>query len=213
MKQRWLIFVSVLLLAGCTLPQWRVFQAKVPEEKGKPAAQVEAERSAASYIAQKSAAPEPDPVAQVAAIHEVAVPLSSSLGEPKKPVVVTEDKDAIITSLRKGVLAEQQKAEQWRRFAIKYANKPLEDTGFNLAGPAGLLALIAFAAACVVFPAFGYLVLRVIPVLWGFFSRTTSAIGEFVQENPDAGDQLKTKLSRKMDEAHKKLVRIRKANA
>lgn len=208
---RVLPILLLVFLAGCSLPQWRVFQAKVPEDKGKPAAQVEAERSAAAFIVQKSAVPEPDPAAQVAVIHQVAVPLSASLGEPKKPVVA-EDKDAIIAGLRKGVLAEQQKAEQWRRFAQKYAGKPLEDTGVDIAGPTGVLVLVLIVAACVMFPPVGYVLLRALPLLWGFFRRTTEAVGEFVKEHPDAGDQLKVKLSRKMDFAHKKLVKAKAAS-
>lgn len=202
----------LLCLAGCAVPQWRIFQAKIdPKVAERPAAQVEAERSAAKFIAQKSAQVEAQPEAQIAEIHAVAAPLSASLGEPKRTVGSTVDeRDRLIADLRQGVLAEQAKAEKWRAFARKYAGKEIEDTGINLAGPAGLLALAGIVAACIMCPAFGYILLRVLPVLWGFFSRTTTAIGEFVAENPDAGKNLKANLSRRMDEAHKALVRRRK---
>jgi hypothetical protein len=90
---------------------------------------------------------------------------------------------------------------------FRYGGTPLEDTGINLAGPAGLLGLIALIAACVAFPPIGLLLLRTLPVLWGYFSRTTQAIGEFTAAHPDAGEELKVNLSRRMDEAHKALVR------
>lgn len=207
-----LVVGTVLLTAACQLPQWRVFQAKIdPKLAEKPATQVEAERRAAKFIEQKSAALEPDAAKQVAAIHSVAVPLSSSLGEPAKSVAPTlEDQSSVIAALRQGVLAEQKKAEQWRAFARKYAGKELEDTGVNLAGPAGLLALASIVAACIACPAFGYIVLRLLPVLWGFFTRTTAAVDEFTQSHSEAGEKLKQTLSRRMDEAHKALVRRRR---
>ena len=146
----------------------------------------------------------------MAAIHAVAVPLSSSLGQPKT-AAAPADQALVIAELRQGVLAEQQRAEQWKAFAKKHAGKPIEGTGLNLAGPAGLLALAGIAAACIAFPAFGYLLLRVVPILWGYFTQTTAAIGGFVAERKDAGEDLKLKLSRKMDGAQKRLVRLRYA--
>lgn len=209
-----LVLAIVVLSSGCQLPQWRVFQKKVdPELAEKPRAQVEAERSAAKFIAQKSATVEAQPARQIEEIHAVAMPLSASLGEPAKPVDNTADaRDRVIAELRQGVLAEQRKTEQWREFARKYAGKPIEDTGINLAGPAGLALLAAIVAACVVFPVLGHLLLRVVPVLWGYFSRTTEAIHDFASSRPDAGKELAASLSRKMDKAHKQLVRAR-ANA
>jgi hypothetical protein len=204
------ILISIALGCGCSLlPSWRVFQAKIdPKLAEKSADQVEAERRAAAYIVQASAAPASNPAAQVANIHAVAVPLSSSLGEPQLPVVAA-DQAAVIAALRQGILAEQQKAEQWRAFARKHAGREIEGTGIDIAGPTGLLVLAGIVAACIAFPPIGYVLLRALPLLWSFFRRTTAAIGEFGQENQDAGKQLAAKLSRRMDEAHKKLVRKR----
>jgi hypothetical protein len=191
------------------LPQWRVFQKKVdPKMAEPPAEKVEAERRGAALIRDLSASPTPDPVAKVAAIHAVAVPLSASLGEPKQPAAAA-DQAAVIASLQRGILAEQKKAEQWRAFAQKYAGKEIEGTGVNLAGPAGLVALVAVIALCVAVPPIGYALLRMLPVLWGYFSKTTSAVEEFVTEHKDAGEKLKNTLSRKMDEAQKAIVRQR----
>jgi hypothetical protein len=201
-----LLLAGLLFFSGCGLPSWRVFQAKVPVDAPKSAAVIESERSAAQFIEQRSVSADSDPIAQLAEIHSVAVPLSTSLGEPKL-VIVAADKDKIISGLRKGVLAEQKKADDWKKFAQKYAGKPLEDTGVNIAGPTGLLVLGLVIAACVAFPPVGYVLLRVLPLLWGFFKRTTTAISEFVEANPTAGDELKAKLGDKMDLAHKKLVK------
>lgn len=195
---------------SCALPQWRVFEKKIdPKLSEKPAAQIEGERQAASYIVQRSAPPVANPASAVSDIHAVATGLSASLGEPARPVSV-EDKDSIISGLRTGLRAKEEQLEKWKAFGRKYAGKEIEDTGINLAGPAGLLALAGVVAACVACPALGYLLLRVVPLLWGFFTRTTSTIAEYAAEHPAAGEQLKAKLSRKMDEAHKKLVRRRK---
>lgn len=196
-----------LLLAGCAVPQWRVFQKKVDAEMAqKPAAQVEAERQGAKFIVEASAAISADPAQQIADIHSVAIPLSSSLGEPKKQIKIA-DQIAVIKALESGLRAEQKKAEAWKAFATKYAGKPLEDTGINLAGPAGILGMVGIIAACIACPAFGYAILRLLPLLWGYFRRTTAAINEFAASNPDAAEQLKDTLSRRMDEAHKALVR------
>lgn len=207
------VILSLCAVSSCALPQWRVFQKKIdPKVAEKPAAQIEAERRAAAYLRDVSAAPAPDTVAQVAQIHSVAMPLASSLGEPKSPVTPA-DQAAIIAELRAGKLAEQKKAEQWKAFAQKYAGQPLEDTGINLAGPAGLLALAGVVAACIACPAFGYMLLRMLPLLWGYFRRTTSAVSEFAAAHPAAGEQLKATLSRKMDTAHKTLVQRHKVSA
>jgi hypothetical protein len=196
-----------LFLAGCALPQWRVLQKKIdPELAQKPAAQVEAERQGAKFIVEASSVITENPSQQIADIHSVAIPLSASLGEPKKPVVIA-DQIAVIKALEAGLRAEQKKADAWKAFAVKHAGTPLEGTGINLAGPAGILGLIGIIAACIACPALGYALLRLLPLLWGYFRRTTQAINEFAASNPDAAEKLKEQLSRRMDEAHKALVR------
>lgn len=200
------LFLS-LTIVGCSMPKWQVFQKKIEAKDGqKPKIMVEAERRAAKFLAFKSRVVEPNPAKQIAEINAVAEPLSASLGEPQAPVTVTEDKDAVIADLRAGVLSQQKQADKWKAFALKYAGKPIEDTGINLAGPAGLLGLVAVVAACIAFPPIGYAMLRVIPLLWSFFRRTTSAVNELATSNPDAAEKLKDKLSRRFDNAHKKLV-------
>lgn len=200
------LFLS-LTIVGCSMPKWQVFQKKIEAKDGqKPQIMVEAERRAAKFLAFKSRVVEANPAKQIAEINAVAEPLSESLGEPKEVVTVTEDKDAVIADLRAGVLSQQKQADKWKEFALKYAGKPIEDTGINLAGPAGLLGLVLLIAACIAFPPIGWAILRALPLLWGCFRRMTAAVNELATSNPDAADQLKAKLSVQMDKAHKKLV-------
>lgn len=198
-----------LILTACSAPQWRIFQRKVDgADAVKPAAQVEGEKRAAAYIAKVTAPPVANPSRVVEQVHEVAGPLSNSLGQPAEPVTA-DDKDAVIASLNAGLRAKDAQLDRWREFGRKYAGKPLEDTGINLAGPAGLVGLVAVAALCVAFPWIGWALGRALPLLWSFFRRTTEAVGQFTKANPDAGKKLGSFLSDKMDAAHKRLVKRR----
>lgn len=213
---------ALLTLCGCSLmPEWRVGQKRVPASiVEKPAAQIEGERKAAAYIDAITSPPVPDPASIVAKVHAVSGPLSASLGQPAKPVVIVgtssplsdakaNDRTAadIVASLNAGLAAKEKQLDQWKAFGRKYAGTPLEGTGIDLAGPAGIAALAGIVALCIAFPAFGYIALRVIPLLWGFFRSTTSGIADFIGAHPRAAEDLKLSLSRKMDTAHKRLVK------
>lgn len=206
----WGLVAILLLMALCScsvLPEWRVFQKKVPATMTeKPPAQVEGEKRAAAYIREVTRPPVANPGAVVEKVHEVATDLSASLGEPARPVSV-EDKDAIIASLRAGLKAKDDQLDKWKAFGRKYGGKELEGTGVDLAGPAGLVGFVAVIVACVAFPPIGYALLRVLPLLWGFFRRTTAAIAEAAASSPDAANVVKARLSSRLDEAHKVLVR------
>lgn len=206
----WAFFV-----AGCQVAQWRVFQKKVDGADGvKPPAQVEGEKRAAAYIVKRSEAPKTETVIEMKTalgdIHLVATGLSSSLGEPAKPVTL-EDKDAVIASLSAGLKAKDAQLERWRAFGRKYAGTPLEDTGINLAGPAGLLAFAGVIAACIFVPGFGYVLLRLVPVLWGMVRRMAVGIESFAKDMPEEAAKLKESyLSRKMNEVDKRILKGRK---
>ena len=202
------VLLVALCLGGCSMPQWRIGQKTVPLDAGPSVQSVEAQRRAAALIVDLSASVSSDPGKQLGEIHAVAVPLSVSLGEPLKRATVFQAPD-VVTSLRKSTLDAQAKADKWRDFSKKYAGVPLEGTGVNLAGPAGLLGLIGVIALCVAFPPIGYILLRALPVLWGFFRATTNGVSNFVAANPEAGADLKAQLSRKLDASHKRLVKIR----
>jgi hypothetical protein len=203
----------LLAFTACSLlPQYRVFQKKVdPSLADKPKAQLEAERRAADFIETRSAASSPDPVKQLQEIHAVAADLSASLGEPQQAPGMA-DAQKIIRELRAGLLQEQKKADAWKAFAKKYANTPLENTGIDLVGPAGVLGLVGVVAACIACPAFGWVLLRLVPLLWGALKRMTAGIETFAREVPDAAEQLKVDyLARKMDSPDKRLVKRIKA--
>lgn len=200
----------VLLFAGCSLPSLRVFQKKVPADTGPSATVVEAQRRSAALIVDLSATPSADPVARIAEIHAVAVPLSTSLGEPLKRATVFEA-PAVIAASRASVLEAQAKADKWREFSRKYAGKPLEDTGIDLAGPTGILALIAVIAACVAFPPLAWALLRLIPVLWGALKRSASFVESIAERAPELVSEMKSALPQKED-AVRKVVRAAKAS-
>lgn len=205
-----LLILAVLSLVGCSLPSWRVGQKTIdPALAEKPASQIEAERAAAEFIELKSAVPEADTVLQLQAIHAVASPLSASLGEPLKPVTI-DDRDAVISALQKGILAEQKKTEAWKAFARKYAGKEIEGTGVELAGIGGGLGLLALVAACILVPGFGSLVLFVIKRLRGTVQQFAQGVEEFAAEHPAKAAELKEYLSSAMDRPAKAIVKREK---
>lgn len=203
------VLAIVFFVVGCQAPRWMVGQKKVPTaESAPPIVTTEAQKKGAAFIRNRTRPPVADPKKVVEEVHEVASGLVASLGEPKDQPTV-EDYAKTVAALQQGLQAKDAQLERWREFGRKYGGKPLEDTGINLAGPAGLVGLLAVIALCVAFPSIGYLVLRLLPVLWGYFRRTTEAISEFATGNPDAGRRLATTLGNKMDRVHKKLVRKR----
>lgn len=200
--------LPLLLLTACALPQWRVFQRRVPAtESAKPAPQEEGERRAAAYIHEATRPPVPDAAATVEKVHQVAAGLRSSLGEPAQPVRVA-DYEAVLRELREGIRQRDEQLERWKAFGRKHGGIALEGTGLNLAGPAGLAGLVGVVALCVAVPPVGYALLRLLPVLWGFFRSTTRAVADFAAARPDAASELKAQLSRRMDRAHKRLVKV-----
>lgn len=208
-----LVLGIVALSAGCALPDWRVFQAKVDAKAAeKPKAQVEGEKRAAAYLVARTTPPVVDPPAAVADAHQVASGLAASLGPPAEPVTASvDDRDSVIASLRAGLEAKEKQIDQWRAFARKYAGKPLEDTGINLAGPAGVLALAGVVAACIAVPGLGWALLRIIPVLFGMVKRMTAGIESYARDMPEEGERLKAAyLGRKMDTLDKRVVKAAK---
>jgi hypothetical protein len=56
-------------------------------------------------------------------------------------------------------------------------------------------------------PPIGYMLLRMLPVLWGFFRKTTNAVAEFAEKRPDAANDLAVTLRGNLDSSHKRLVK------
>jgi hypothetical protein len=197
----------VVCFGACSLPQWRVFQKKVEGKAAeKPGAQIEGEKRAAAFIRNLTAPPVANPAAAVADVHAVAVDLSASLGEPER-LAKAEDKDAVIADLRSGLRAKERQLDQWKAFGRKYAGVALEDTGFNMAGPAGFAALIGIAVLCVACPTLPWLLLRVVPRLYGALRSTAVGIEAAVKRHPAATAPVLASLSRKQDRSHKELLK------
>src|SRR4051812_5973048 len=110
MTKRLLICATIVLffVTGCI--HKRVFQTSVPDNVEKPKPQVQGEKRAASLIKLKSSPPVANPEKAVSEIHELATELSSSLGEPEKPVTL-EDQSKVIAELRGGLLAKEKQLD------------------------------------------------------------------------------------------------------
>lgn len=195
-----------LTLAGCQIPQWRVFQKKIdPKLAQKPAIQIEAERVGAAYIRAKSAHVEPDPVEQISQIHQVATPLSQSLGAPKEKAG-TADNAAVIAELRSGQLESQKRADEWKAFARKYAGTELEGTGLNLFTPTALLGFAGVVALCIFVPGFLTFLFFVIRRMRSSFQQVAQAVEEFQVEHPAEAKALKAQISKRAEGYTKKLI-------
>lgn len=213
MKLRHYILAAFLALifSGCSLlPVLRVGQKKIdPKATEKPAEQTEAERRGAAYLSLRSMVFEPDARQQLLEIHTVAESLSASLGAPKKPVTL-ENKDAVISELRAGRLADQKKIEAYRAFTLKYAGSTIDGTGIDLAPWGGGFGLLLIVAGCIFIPGFGTLVLFVIKRLRGTVQQMAQGVEEFAVEHPEKAAELKDYLKGSMDKATKAIVKREK---
>lgn len=200
----------ICTLVGCSLlPEIRVFQKAVPSDAKateKPAAQIEGEKKGAAFIREATKPPVGNPAKTVEEVHEVATALSASLGEPAKPVSA-EDKDAIIASLRDGLKAKDAQLEKWRAFGRKYGGTELEGTGIDLASFLGVGGLLGVIALCVFVPGFGWVLLRLVPVLWGSLKKIAVSVDALKVTEPDAAKTLLPIFSGQMDGLHKQVIR------
>jgi hypothetical protein len=194
----------LFLLSGCLLPEARVFQKKVPVEQASPEI-LEGQRQGADYIEQRSASPGADPIKTIEEIHAVAAPLSASLGEPAKKVTVN-DGDAVLASLKKALIAEQKRADEWKKFSQKYGGTQLEGTGIDLAAPGALLGVGTLVALFIFVPGTLSVALFVIRRLRLTLQQTVKSVEEFAAENPEAAASLKARQSSNLDRAEKAIV-------
>jgi len=200
---------ACLMLAGCSVPQWRIFQAKVPTETGRTDAQAEGEKRAAAYIEARSRPPVADPVEAVTDIHTVAAPLSASLGPPSRPIT-TDDREAVIAGLQKALAAKEAELEKWRAFARKHGGRTIEGTGINILPFVGTGGFIALIVLIVLFPPLGYLLVRVLPVLWSALRSIARGVETVAVKAPGAAKAVKSELSRVMDRSEKTAIRVAK---
>lgn len=206
MKRTLPVMALCLLLTGCQslIPQWRVFQKKVPEPIVKTDSQREIDRQAADYIARTVETPP--------GLKPIAASLSESLGHPAKPIKVTDDSEAKLQAmLAKALLQTQRERDELNTALTKTEGKKIEGTGYNVFGFAISGTVILVIALCVMFPPLAGIIWWIIQRAYGALSRTTAGIGKFMEANPDGGEQLKAFLSKTHDSADKNIIKKIKA--
>lgn len=193
------------LLSACT--PWRAFQSKVPEPVSKLAEQVEAERQGADLIARK--------LEQPVELKPVAVSLSASLGAPKKSLVDTKAFDMPAAAqhanldLQSGIVQMQRQLDQLNFKLVKLQGKEVEGTGFSLLGPGMTVVVLGLIVLGVVFPP----AFTIMGILYRRMKQTAGMIVAQIDETSKAPEtveavkQIKAGLDKKMDEAHKLVVR------
>lgn len=197
-----ILVALVLLLAGCQVPQWRVFQKTVPAPVSKTAEQVEGERQAADLIAKT--------IEQPVELKPVAQGLSESLGRPEKPLdhtTVAPSAEKAVKRLESGVLEMQQARKKQDAFLERYQGLELENTGVNLFGGSVVLSLAAVVALCVFVPGFGTLVLFMIRRMHAAGKQVVEGIEQFKHAEPEKAAELQEWLSAHMDRAAKAQVK------
>lgn len=200
---KWTILLaSVLLFSGCQslMPQWRLFQKKVPAPIVKPAAQVELERQAAEYIARN--------VEKPVELKPIAVGLSKSLGVPEKPITAlpVEAGPDFYDAWMKVLKHEQEQRDELNAMLAKQEGKKIEGTGVNIFGFSVGFAGLALIALLVAFPPLATVLWAIFTRVSGTLSTTAKGIAEFAKENPDAGKKLKEKLAQTQDAVHKQVI-------
>lgn len=196
------LVLSVFLLAGCQslMPEWRIFQKKVPAPIVKPAAQVELERQAAEYIARN--------VEKPVELKPIAVGLSKSLGVPDKPVMAipAEAGPDFYDEWMKVLKKEQEQRDELNAMLAKQEGKKIEGTGYNIFGFSVGAAGLALIVLMVMFPPLATIIWAIFTRVSGALTTTAKGIAEFVKENPDAGKRLKEKLAQTQDAVHKQVI-------
>jgi hypothetical protein len=184
------------------MPQWRLFQKKVPAPIVKPAAQIETERRTADYIARTVETPPQ--------LKPMAADLSESLGRPEKPIPADTTADEAEARMRaewqKALLKSQQQIDQLNALLAKSEGKKIEDTGINVFGFSMGGAALALIVLCVLFPGVATILWAVFKRVSGALSSTAKGISDFIKDNPDAGEKLKDALAKTQDAAHKQII-------
>ncbi len=200
---KWIAVISAcLLLSGCAslMPQWRLFQKKVPAPIVKPAAQVEVERQAAEYIART--------VEKPVELKPIAIGLSKSLGVPEKPILEAPAEAApdFYDAWMKVLKKEQEQRDELNAMLAKTEGKKIEGTGYNVFGFSVGAAGLALIILLVMFPPLATIIWAIFTRVSGALTTTAKGIAEFVKENPDAGKRLKDKLAQTQDAVHKQVI-------
>lgn len=199
MKTRTAILFAAALIAipGCSVPQWRVGQAEVPEPL--PLAgedQLESWRQGADYVSRN--------IEEPPAAVEVSQELSRAIGPPKNP---EPDPEKVIKRLRRELAEARERQAELRRELERHAGKPIEGTGVNLFGFASSGIVIAVVILLVIFPPAFSVVAFVARRMQATATSIVHGIEEWTERNPQAGQDLRNHLSRGMDRKEKRTVR------
>lgn len=192
--------ILCLFLTGCQLPQWRVFQAKVPEPIVKAPRAVEVERQAADLLAKRIEKP--------AELIPVAQRLSASLGLPEKPLEGSTEELApeTVKALERELLRTQNQLDELNKLLTKNEGKKVEGTGINIFGASFSLGVVAIVVLCIMFPPIGLVLWSIFKRLSGALTSTAKGISNYISENPEAGEKLKGYLAKTQDAAHKAII-------
>lgn len=200
MRWAFLILLSSVFISGCQLPQWRVFQKKVPQPIVKPASVVELERQSADFIARNLLEP-PE-------LKPVAVKLSQSLGAPKEPILDTpvEAESQFEKAWNKELLKTQAQIAELNKELQELNGKKVEDTGLNVFGPSMGLLVIGGIALLVAFPPLATILWWLMQRASGALTRTARGISNYVKENPNEGERLKNYLKQTQDTVDREVI-------
>jgi len=203
-------FVALLLLPGCAsvgLQSKRIFQAEVPPPVIK---KVEEDiKQASDYLARTVEQP------QEAA--EVAITLSQRVGPPQAK---QDNPAAIQASLRKGNASHEKAQDKSNEWLEERQGTKLEGTGLSIWGAGGGIIIVAVIALCFLVPALIPLVIQIVQTIAGtsraVLSQTVhnikDAVEEFNKDNPEAAEELKVILSKRMDAKNKAVIQKAKTN-
>lgn len=197
-----LVGLLVLLgFSGCfSVPEKRLFQAKVPALPKPHPEKIEAERQASEYLVNRvTALPEPEPDLQT-----VSIALASSLGIAEQAPETAEE---VVTNLRTGQVKDRKELARFETKIERYKGKEIEDTGINVAPGLGVGMITLLVLACIFVPGFGSLLIFVFKRLRGTTQQIVKSIAEFEKADPENSAKLKSYLSSNMDRGQKLLVR------
>jgi hypothetical protein len=205
-----LALALVLLMSGCAsvgLESKRLFQDKVPEPAVK---KVEEDiKVAADHLARHVEEP------QEAA--DVSFALSQRVGPPKAP---NDSVEAVKSLLRKGSESYEKEVEENNKWLDKREGVKLEGTGLSVWGTGGLLVGVVALGVLILVPAFIPLAIQIVQVIAGTsrsvlthtVTNIKDAVEEFNAKNPEAAEELKQILSKRMDAKEKAIIKKAKSN-
>lgn len=187
------------------MPEWRVFEAEVPEPVEVSPEQREVWAQGASWLERDYAAGNPEADAGV----EVSAALSRSIGEPEE---VEEDWEEIVVGLEAELRREREERKRLREFLERHGGKAVEGTGWNVIGFTGSYWFWLVVVVGILAVGGGPLLLMAFRGMRRTVETVVGAIDLFEDERPGEAAVLKREyLSRKLDRAQKREIRKAKA--